>query len=198
MKDLAAEGGNVMSEHVCPWWLGYFLASPIRRLEYDPRKILAPYVREGMTVLEPGPGMGFFTLELARLVGPSGRVFAVELQPNMIEGLKRRATKARLHERIVTRRTARNSLGVADLDGKIDFALAFAVVHELPAASPFFAEVARTLKPGACLLFAEPLGHVKPAKFQAELQAALDAGFSAVGHPTIRRSLAVLLKREAA
>ena len=56
--------GGAMAEWVCPWWLGYFLASPIRRWMQDPAKILAPHVREGMIVLEPGPGMGFFTLEL--------------------------------------------------------------------------------------------------------------------------------------
>jgi len=65
-----------MAEHhsVCPWWMGYLLACPLRRLWQDPANIVAPYVREGMTVLEPGPGMGFFTLELARRVGASGRV----------------------------------------------------------------------------------------------------------------------------
>jgi hypothetical protein len=49
-----------MAHGVCPWWLGYLLASPLRRLMMDPRKLLAPYVHEGMTVLEPAPGMGFF------------------------------------------------------------------------------------------------------------------------------------------
>ena len=73
-----------MAHRVCPWWLGYLLASPLRRLMQDPVKVVAPYVREGMTVLEPGPGMGFFTLELARLVGPSGRVVAVDIQPRML------------------------------------------------------------------------------------------------------------------
>ena len=67
-----------MAKHVCPWWLGYLLASPVRRwLGQDAAKILAPYVREGMMVFEPGPGMGFFTLELARLIGPSGKVIAL-------------------------------------------------------------------------------------------------------------------------
>jgi hypothetical protein len=51
-----------MEERVCPWWLGYLLASPVRRLSQDPGAILAPYVREGATVLAPGPGMGFLTL----------------------------------------------------------------------------------------------------------------------------------------
>ena len=51
-----------MSTHTCPWWLGYLLASPLRRLFENPTTRLAPYVREGMFVLEPGPGMGFFAL----------------------------------------------------------------------------------------------------------------------------------------
>jgi tRNA A58 N-methylase Trm61 len=38
----------------------------------DPVQIVSPYVREGMSVLEPGPGMGFFTIPMARLVGASG------------------------------------------------------------------------------------------------------------------------------
>jgi ubiquinone/menaquinone biosynthesis C-methylase UbiE len=70
-----------MKHGVCPWWLGYWLISPVRRLGQNPHDILLPYVREGMTVLEPGPGMGFFTIELARLVGASGKVVAVDVQP---------------------------------------------------------------------------------------------------------------------
>lgn len=75
---------------VCPWWVGYFLASPLRRLIQDPGLVLYPHVHAGMTVLEPGPGMGFFTLELARLVGAAGRVLAVDVEPRMIRGLQRR------------------------------------------------------------------------------------------------------------
>jgi SAM-dependent methyltransferase len=186
-----------MSGRVCPWWLGYLAASPLRRLQCDPRKILAPYVREGMTVLEPGPGMGFFTLELARLVGAAGRVVAVDLQPRMLAGLERRARKAGLAERIEARVAARDSLGVADLAGQVDFALVFAMVHELPSPAVFFAEVAAALKPGACLLFSEPSGHVKPALFQAEIEAAARAGFQPVERPSIRSSVSALLKKEA-
>src|SRR5512140_3805504 len=101
--------------HVCPWWLGYLLASPLRRLFQDPARVLAPHVREGMTVLEPGPGMGFFTLELARRVGPRGRVVAVDLQPEMLAGLRRRAARAGLEGRIELRRARPDALGVEDL-----------------------------------------------------------------------------------
>jgi hypothetical protein len=48
-----------MAQHrVCPWWVGYILASPVRKLWQNPVRILKPFVRPGMTVLEPGPGMG--------------------------------------------------------------------------------------------------------------------------------------------
>ena len=184
-----------MSSHVCPWWLGYLLASPVRRLMYDPHAILVPYIRESMTVLEPGPGMGFFTLEIARLLGPSGRVVAVELQPRMLEGLRRRAAKAGLLERIEARPVTSGSLGVTDLAGRVDFALAFAVVHELPAARPFFLEIASALKPGGSLLMAEPKGHVKPGQVSAELEAAERAGLELVGRPPIRRSYTALLRK---
>ena len=80
-----------MPERRCPWCLGYLLASPLRRLMRDPTRILAPRIREGMTILEPGPGMGFFTLAMARLAGPSGRVVAVDIQPRMLAALERRA-----------------------------------------------------------------------------------------------------------
>jgi SAM-dependent methyltransferase len=184
-----------MAKRVCPWWLGYLLASPLRRLMQDPGKILAPYVREGMTVLEPGPGMGFFTLELARLVGPSGRVVAVDLQPRMIDRLKRRAARVGLLERVDARLAARDSMGVSDLAGTVDFALAFAIVHELPAADSFFTEVAGALKPGACLLLAEPTGHVNVAQFEDELEAARHAGLGLADRPSIRRSRTALLKK---
>jgi tRNA A58 N-methylase Trm61 len=184
-----------MGHRVCPWWLGYVLASPVRRLFQDPAAIVKPYIREGMTVLEPGPGMGFFTVELARQVGARGRVIAVDIQPRMIGGLKRRLAKAGLLERTDTRLAPSDSLGLQDLQGKVDFALAMAVVHEMPSSSRFFAEVAQAMKPGATLLLAEPSGHVKKDAFDAELQDAAAAGFEVVSRPAIPRSQAALLRK---
>jgi tRNA A58 N-methylase Trm61 len=182
-----------MAHRVCPWWLGYVLASPLRRLMMDPRKLLAPHVREGMTVLEPGPGMGFFTLELARLVGPSGRVIAVDIQPKMLTRLKRRASRAGVLERIDARLATSDSMGLSDLAGAVDFTLAFAVVHEMPDAAAFFGQVAAASKTGSHLFFAEPAGHVSAKEFDAELDAAAKAGFVLVDRPAVRRSYATLL-----
>lgn len=187
-----------MAQRVCPWWLGYFLASPIRRwIEIrDPAAFLSTYVKPGMRVLEPGPGMGFFTIPLARLVGPAGRVFAVDIQPKMLEALRRRTIRAGVQERVETRLAGARSLGVEELRGTIDFALLYAMVHEVPEPEALFREVAGALKPGGGLLFAEPAGHVDAAHFAEEVEFARRAGFEKVSHPEVPKNRAVLfLKR---
>lgn len=186
-----------MGERICPWWLGYILASPIRRLFQDPAATVEPYVRPGMTVLEPGPGMGFFTLELARRVGANGRVIAVDVQPRMIAGLKKRIAKAGLSNRVDARVAPADSLELADLKGQVDFALAMAVVHETPGASWFFNQVSEAMKPDGTLLLAEPAGHVKEDAFAAELEAAAAAGFHLTERPTMRRLQTAVLKKNA-
>ena len=184
-----------MAHRICPWWLGYILASPIRRLLQDPSATLQPYVQPGMTVLEPGPGMGFFTQELARRVGPSGRVIAVDVQPRMIAGLKRRLAKAGLSERVDARVAPADSLALSDVSGRVDFTLAMAVVHETPGADWFFRQVAEASKPGGTVLLAEPSGHVKPEAFAAQLEAAAKAGLEVVERPAMKRLHAALLRK---
>ncbi len=182
-----------MSHVVCPWWLGYFLLNPLRRLRQDPAAILAPHVRPGMTVLEPGPGMGFFTLELARRVGESGRVIVVDIQERMLAALRRRAARAGLTGRVETRLARGAALGIDDLAGAVDCILAFAVVHELPDQAAFFAQVARTLKPSGRLLISEPRLHVSQSHFDATVRAAQAAGLREEGRPAIAASRSVLL-----
>jgi SAM-dependent methyltransferase len=182
-----------MSHSVCPWWIGWLLVSPVRRLWQDPRAIVGPYLRPGMTVLEPGPGMGFFTLDLARLVGPEGRVVAVDVEPRMLEALRRRSARAGLLARIDTRLSRGASLSIDDLAGACDFVLAFAVVHELPDRAVFFSEAAGAMKPTGRLLLAEPRGHVSDGEFATTLVAAERAGLRQESRPAIRGSRAILL-----
>jgi len=185
-----------VAHRICPWWVGYLLASPVRHwLGQDPVEILSPYVREGMTVLEPGPGMGFFTIPLARIIGSTGRVIAVDVQPKMIQALKRRAAKENLSNHIDARVTSAETMGIADLAEKVDFTLAFAMVHEFPDAAHFFREVSHASKPRARELLAEPRGHVNEKDFSEELAAAGAAGFSAVNQPVIPISITALLEK---
>ncbi len=158
--------------------------------------MLAPYVREGMTVLEPGPGMGFFTLELARLAGPKGRVIAVDVQEKMLNSLKRRARKADLVSRIDARLVRADSMGLDDLAGLVDFTLAHAVVHEVPSWERFFHEVAAASRKGAQLLLVEPAGHVSDSDFNEELRLAKQSGLEVIDRPSISRNHAAVLKKE--
>ncbi|MEW6441779.1 MAG: methyltransferase domain-containing protein [bacterium] len=187
--------GKAKHQRVCPFWVGYFLASPIRALFHDPDGILAPHVSSGMHVLDVGSAMGFFSLPLARLVGPGGRVICVDVQEKMLRGLKRRARRANLAERIETRVCDPDSLRVADLASKIDFVLAFAVVHEIGDKARFFKEVAGVLKSGCRLLFAEPRGHVSKAAFEESLRLAKENGLEEAASAQIARSRAAVLER---
>ena len=145
------------SDRICPWWVAYTFDHPGRRMFHRPEKILAPYVRAGMTVLDIGCGMGFFALGMARLVGESGLVIAADVQEKMLAVLQKRARKAGVAARI------RPHLCPPDrfaLQEQIDFALAFWAVHELPDRAAFFREVRALLKPGANLLLVEPKRHI--------------------------------------
>jgi SAM-dependent methyltransferase len=86
-------------------------------------------------------------------------------------------------------------MGLQDLRGRVDFALAMAVVHEMPSSRRFFAEIAEAMKHGATLLLAEPSGHVRKADFDAELRDAAAAGLEVTDHPLIRRSQTALLRK---
>jgi ubiquinone/menaquinone biosynthesis C-methylase UbiE len=193
---MSTESDLPKAHRVCPWWLGYLLASPIRKLWQDPRKILAPFVQEGQKVLEPGPGMGFFTLELARRVGPKGLVFAVDVQQKMLDGLQRRASRTKLAERIHLRLASPDSMNISDLAGCVDFILAFAVVHEMPDAGRFFQQASAAAKPSAVMLLVEPDGHVTQADFEKELRLAGQAGFEAVAQPDLKGSLTAIFKKK--
>jgi len=144
-----------------------------------------------MTVLDIGPGMGFFTIPAARMVGESGKVVAVDVQEKMLKVLRKRAEKAGVADLIVTKICAPNSLGI---DEPIDLCLAFNVVHEVPDAAVLFSQIKNILKPTGKLLLVEPRGHVSEKAFQDTLALAAAAGLKVVGAPKIRRSRSALLE----
>jgi ubiquinone/menaquinone biosynthesis C-methylase UbiE len=184
-----------MENHICPWYIGYLLASPLRRLFLNPEKFLYPYVKEGMTVLEVGPGMGFFSLPLAKLVGESGHVICVDVQEKMLKNLRKRADNAGLLWKIETRLCTTTSLQIDDLKEKIDFVLAFAVVHEVPDTKKFFSEIFNSLKIGGVILVSEPAGHVTREEFDNTLSTAQSVGFQILDLLKLNRSHSVRMKK---
>ena len=181
-----------MAEKVCPIWVGYLLASPLRKLFVNPQKILSPYVEKGMKVLDIGCAMGFFSLPLAQMVGSKGKVICVDVQDKMISSLEKRARKAGLSNRIETRICHHNSFGLDDLTEEVDFALGSAVVHEVPDASRFFCEIYETMKPTGRFLVIEPKGHVSAKDFEMTVSVAEQNGFKIIESPQVARSRVVL------
>jgi cyclopropane fatty-acyl-phospholipid synthase-like methyltransferase len=185
-----------MAGRVCPWWIGYFLASPIRKLYENPDKILNDYIRPGMTVLDVGCAMGFFSLYAAKKVGRDGKVIAIDLQPKMIDSLKKRIRRAGLDDRIDARVCGENSLEIGDLTGRVDLALAIHVVHEVPDVPRLMTEVFDSLKTGSKFYIIEPKGHASTEEFAATEESAQKAGFTIIDHPEIKRDRTTLLLKE--
>ena len=182
-----------MSQGVCPWWVGYLLASPIRNVIQNAEDILMPYIRNGNWVLDVGSAMGFFSLPMARMVGDSGHVVCVDLQERMIRTLRKRAARRGLIERMELRVCTPASLNIQDLAEKFDFAMAFAVVHEVPDAKHLLSEVHLSLKKGGRLLLSEPSGHVSREAFDGTLSTANALGFRIADSPKIQQSFARVL-----
>ena len=176
-----------MAGRVCPVWVGYIMASPLRRLMENPMKILGDFIEPGMTVLDVGCAMGFFSLPAAKLVGSNGKAVCVDLQSGMIESLKKRAARSGLSDRIDPRICSENSLEISDLVDQVDFAFAFHVVHEVPDVPGFMAEIHTVLKPGARFLVAEPKGHTSVDDYKATEAAAQQAGFMIIDQPKLRK-----------
>jgi ubiquinone/menaquinone biosynthesis C-methylase UbiE len=182
-----------MNDRVCPWWLCYGFDNPLRRLIHDPERLLEPYVKPGMTAVDIGCGMGYFTLGLAKLVGPGGNVIAVDLQGKMLAALGRRARKAGLADRIILHRCRPDRLGVEE---PADFVLAFWMTHEVRDKPRFFAQISAFLKTDGRLLLVEPKLHVTRNRFGRTVEVCRAAGFRLLGEPAVALSRAVLMGKE--
>jgi ubiquinone/menaquinone biosynthesis C-methylase UbiE len=182
-----------MAGHVCPWWGGYFIDNRLRRLLHNPDHILGPYVHSGMTVMDVGCGMGLFAIAMAQLVGPAGRVIAVDLQPEMLDVLGKRAAKAGVADRISLHRCEATSIGVIE---PVDFAVSFFSAHEVPDLGRLLQEIYGCLRPRGKLLVVEPIGHVPANKFESMMSLAGAAGLQALERPRVRLSRAVVLVKD--
>jgi ubiquinone/menaquinone biosynthesis C-methylase UbiE len=137
--------------------------------------------------------MGYFSLPIARFVGPAGKVLCVDVQPRMIEGLRRRARRAGLLDRIEASVCAADDLGLERSEGRIDLAVAIHTVHEVGNVGAFLGQIARALRPGGTLLLLELRGHVARDAFDATLAAAERVGLFERDRPGVRRKLAAML-----
>ena len=145
-----------------------------------------------MTVLDLGCGPGFFSIDIAQMVGRSGRVIASDLQEEMLEKLKAKIQGTELESRIMLHKSGRDKIGLED---KIDFALAFYVAHEVPNQEEFFKELMIILNPGGQILIVEPPLHVSKSAFQGTIKKAEVAGFKSQEGPKVIFNKSVILKK---
>jgi ubiquinone/menaquinone biosynthesis C-methylase UbiE len=176
-------------DHVCPWWCCFTFDNPLRRLFHNPARIVSPYIRQGNTVIDIGPGMGYFTPAMCGLVGKKGRVIAVDIQQRMLDALARRVARQGLSNRLKVHLAGPTQFGVSD---KADFILAFWMVHEVPDKQGFFRQVAHLLKPGGRFLLVEPRIHVSKKGFSDTIHLARTAGLKFREEPGISLSRTAL------
>jgi ubiquinone/menaquinone biosynthesis C-methylase UbiE len=176
------ENMNADSGRVCPVAYAGSLDNSFRRLDQNPLKILAPFIREGMVALDMGCGPGFFTLPMAQLVGRTGRVIAVDLQEGMLEKVRGKIAKSSFRDRITLQKCEVDNMGITE---PVDFVLLFYMVHEIPDKEGLFTEIAGMLKPAGKILMVEPLLHVSKSAFQRTLDVAAKRGFTHSRGPRI-------------
>ena len=184
-----------MARKICPVWIGYLLLNPFRKLLQNPDRILRPYLRAGMTAMDYGSAMGFFSIPMARAVGPGGRVVCVDIQEGMLTRLVKRAKRAKVLNIIEPFLLSSPDMNLEKFHNRIDFVLLFAAAHEVPDQGKLFGELHKVLKPGGRMLFSEPSGHLAKDEFESSVSLAEDCGFRQVESLRIRGGFSVLLER---
>lgn len=179
------------ADHTCPWWLCFTFDNPMRRLFQNPFRILEGYVKPGDTVLDIGPGMGYFTFPLSEMAGSQGKVIALDIQEGMLK---------RLEKKISMRNVSNIEVKLYDginfsLEEKFSFVLLFWMYHEVNNKKDFVKEIESVIKPGAAVLIAEPKIHVSGKKFDESVRIFTDAGFNVVYKPKISLSRTALLRK---
>ncbi len=177
---------------VCPVEHAGALDNKLRRWIQNPQRILAPYIREGMTVLDFGCGPGFFTIDIARMVGANGRVIAADLQAGMLQRLRVKLEGSALESRVTLHQCQGDDIR---LSHPVDFVLAFYVIHELPDQSAFFSAVWANLNQRGQIFVVEPPLHVSRQAFEAMVSIAQGVGFVVAERPRVFLSKAVLMRK---
>ena len=179
---------------VCPAELSGSLDNSLRRFFQNPVKILNPYIEKGMTVLDLGCGPGFFSVEISKMVTSSGKVIAVDLQEDMLEKVRSKIKGTDSEKIIVLHKCDADKVGVTE---KVDFVLAFWMIHEVPDKQKLINELKSIIKPEGKIFIIEPKFHVTKSEFDKMIIILEKAGFKIIGRPKVFISRAVLLSGSA-
>jgi ubiquinone/menaquinone biosynthesis C-methylase UbiE len=153
----AGEDRHPVSGRVIAPVMGYegsaWLDRPERESEEQPSKaITALGIKPGQVVADVGAGSGYYTVRLAKQVGPSGRVYATDIQPEMIVFLQRRLERERIENVELVQATETNPRLP---EGRFDVILMVDVYHELSQPQEVLRKLRPSLKPDGRLVLIE-------------------------------------------
>ena len=135
-----------------PAFIGRFLDSDVRRWLQPPDKLIERSgIKPGMVVVDLGCGSGGITTFTARVVGEKGKVYAVDIQPEMLQQLERKLSKPENHDITNIELKQASAYNLPLEDGAIDLAYMIAVFQEIPNRGKALREIWRVLKPGGIL-----------------------------------------------
>jgi len=163
--------------HICPVEKAGWLDISIRKFVQNPQKILKPFIKEGMTVLDIGCGPGFFTVEIAKMLNGAGKVIAADVQEGMLNIIRKKIKGTPLEQTVELHQSDFERIGVVE---KVDFVLAFWMLHEVQNHEKFFDELSSIVKPGGLFLVIEPKFHVTKKELGTMVDKIKQNGFSIV------------------
>lgn len=184
---------GILEEAKCPWYICWTFDNPFRRLIHNPARVIGGLVCEGAKALDLGCGEGYFTVDIALDIGDTGRVYAVDLQEHMLMVVNRRIRRAGVETRVEPILADPNHL---QLPEKVDFALAFWMMHEVPDKDRIYRELASSMKEGAKLLLVEPIWHVSGASWKESLGLAESVGLKHYENRRVALSRAAVLEKK--
>lgn len=115
----------------------------------DPNSIIRQFdLRTGMHVADLGTGSGFYALAAARLVGSKGKVYAIEVQKDLLDRVKNTASREGLHNVEVVWGDIEQEGGTRLRDGSIDRAIISNTLFQIEDKERFIREVRRILRHG--------------------------------------------------
>ena len=176
------------------WARPYALLDPIRRLFEPPQKLIEPYAKNGLVVADLGCGSGYYTFPLAELVGPEGKVYAVDLDKKCIRAIQKKAEKVAYHNIEAYDSSASDVSFIKDRS--VDFVFAIGLLCSMAdSRQSAVNEIKRMLKSTGqayiSLGFPPPLGFVDQAEWEKML-----AGFRVERGGSFKELFAVVSLKE--
>lgn len=158
-----------------PQFMANVIDNPLRHRIQPPVETPARHgIEPGMTVLEVGPGNGTYSVATARRVGDRGKVVTIDIEPRMIERVRRRAQAEGVDN--IEAKVA-NVYDLPFADGFSDAIYMIAVIGEIPEPDRAMREFHRLLSPSGTLAFSEFLWDPDYPRAKTLTRKAAAAGF---------------------